>query len=640
MRTKICFFFLISSFFLFSQNRQEIELIKKENDTAAINSLKKEIVLNQINRDKAIKEFLENNIGIKDNFVSNGIKYQLVDIIDGKPIFQSTENRLSALAAKTNTLYPGGSLGLSLTGSGMKVGVWDGSWALVNHQEFMNNSVSRITTPDTAAPIPASELHATHVVGTVCGKGVMSSARGMAYEANVASYNWTNDKTEVTNEASNSGLLISNHSYGVPIIADDGSQNVPDWYMGCYNNDAYLWDQIAHNMPYYLMVASAGNSGLETYPNGLYPGFDKLTGNKNCKNNLVVANANPTVHPITGVMSSLVINNSSSQGPSDDGRIKPDIAADGTNLYSASNDSTTSYATLSGTSMASPSTAGSLILLQQHYNNLHSAYMKSSTLKGLVCHTAVDDTNLIGPDPYFGWGFLNTKDAAQLITNSNSVTPNAILQESALNQNVTTYSIQVIVSNPQTLKATICWNDVPGTPKDNQLNSSTPVLVNDLDLRIIKGEEVNLPWKLDLSNINSAAVKGDNIVDNVEKVEVENASGTYTIQVSHKGTLVEGSQNYSLVVSGFDQIQLSNNNFIKNNVTIFPNPVNDELNISSDLNSFNKYELFDIQGRLIKSESLSNLNNFKINTSSLNKGVYMLSINTNEGSFVEKIVKK
>jgi hypothetical protein len=266
--------------------------------------------------------------------------------------------------------------------------------------------------------------------------------------------------------------------------------------------------------------------------------------------------------------------------------------------------------------------------------------MKSSTLKGLVCHTAVDDTNLIGPDPYFGWGFLNTKDAAQLITNSNSVTPNAILQESALNQNVTTYSIQVIVSNPQTLKATICWNDVPGTPKDNQLNSSTPVLVNDLDLRIIKGEEVNLPWKLDLSNINSAAVKGDNIVDNVEKVEVENASGTYTIQVSHKGTLVEGSQNYSLVVSGFDQIQLSNNNFIKNNVTIFPNPVNDELNISSDLNSFNKYELFDIQGRLIKSESLSNLNNFKINTSSLNKGVYMLSINTNEGSFVEKIVKK
>mgnify|MGYP001463979367 CR=1 FL=1 len=187
MRTKICFFFLISSFLLFSQNKQEIELMKKEYDTVAINSLKKEIGLNQITRDKAIKEFLENNIDIKDNFVSNGIKYQLVDIIDGKPIFQSTENRLSALAAKTNTLYPGGSLGLSLTGSGMKVGVWDGSWALVNHQEFMNNSVSRITTPDTAAPIPASELHATHVVGTVCGKGVMSSARGMAYEANVAS---------------------------------------------------------------------------------------------------------------------------------------------------------------------------------------------------------------------------------------------------------------------------------------------------------------------------------------------------------------------------------------------------------------------------------------------------------------------
>lgn len=639
MRTKICFFFLMSSVAFFAQNKSEIEVIKKEYDTVSINKLKKEIVINQISKENTIKKLLEDN-NLKRSFISNGNTYEIIDVIDGKPVYQSTENRLSAMAAKTNTLYPGGNLGLSLTGSGMKVGVWDGSWALVNHQEFMNGSVSRITTPDTAAQIPSSEQHATHVTGTVCGKGVMSSARGMAYEANVASYNWTNDKSEVTSEATNNGLLISNHSYGVPIIGDDGSQNVPDWYMGCYNNDAYLWDQISHNLPYYLMVASAGNSGLDSYPNGLYSGFDKLTGNKNCKNNLVVANANPTVNPVTGNITNLIINNSSSQGPTDDGRIKPDIAADGTNLYSASNESTTSYATLSGTSMASPSTAGSLILLQQHYNNLHNGYMKSATLKGLACHTAVDDTNFVGPDPFFGWGFLNTRDAAQVITNSNAVNPTAILQENTLNQTVNTFSVQVVVSNPKTLKATICWNDVPGTPKDNQLNSSTPVLVNDLDLRIIKGEEVNLPWKLDLANINSPAIKGDNIVDNVERVEVENASGTYTIQVTHKGTLVEGSQNFGLIVTGFDQVQLSNNDFIKSHVSIFPNPVNDELNVSSNDYTFISYELFDIQGRVIKRELLSNLNDFKIDTTSINNGMYMLNITTNEGSFVEKIIKK
>jgi serine protease AprX len=634
---KTILFFLLSSFSCFSQSKTEIELIKKGYDINKINQLNKNILNFKSLREEKIKRYLDAHIAVKIEYDVNGTKYLLHDIIDNTPIYIATDNRLSAFAAKTNTLYPGGSLGLSLTGLGMKVGIWDGGWALKNHQEFMVGLVSRVTTPDTAAPIPAAAQHSTHVVGTVGAKGIMSSARGMAYEVNLASYDWTNDEGEVTNEASNFGLLISNHSYGVPIFNDEGDQQLPDWYMGAYTADANAWDQISYTLPYYLMVASAGNSGFETYPNGLYPGMDKLTGNKNSKNNLVVANANPTVHPITGVMSNLVINSSSSQGPSDDGRIKPDIAADGTNLYSTSNETTTSYATLTGTSMASPSVAGSLILLQQHYNNLHAAYMKAATLKGLVCNTALDDSNSIGPDPYFGWGFLNTRDAALAITNANNVNPTAVVNELNIVQS-TSYSTQVVVTNPQTLKATICWTDVPGEAKINELNSPDPALVNDLDLRIIKDADISFPWKLDLNALNSPAIKGDNTVDNVEKVEVENAVGTYTIQVTHKGTLVGGSQNYSLIITGFDQ-SLSNNDFITEKIAVYPNPFNEVVHVTS-ANNITSYKLYDIQGRLMQSDTLSNQNILAIDTASLIKGVYMLNLITENGSFTEKIVKK
>lgn len=630
--------FLLASFAGYSQTQAEIDAIKKNYDVTAINELKETVSALEAVREEKVRVYLESHVSEKKEFYADGNKYMLYDVIEGKPVYQSTDNRLSAMAAKTNTLYPGGNLGLSLTGAGMKVGVWDSGWALKTHQEFITNSVSRVTNPDTAAQSPATELHSTHVTGTICAKGIMTSSRGMAYESNVASYDWTNDKSEVINEASTYGLLISNHSYGVPIIADNGSQNVPDWYMGCYNTDARQWDQIGYDLPYYLMVASAGNSGGDSYPNGLNSGLDKLTGNKNCKNTLVIANANPTVHPITGVMSALVINNSSSQGPTDDGRIKPDIAADGTNLYSTSNVSTTTYDTLTGTSMASPSVAGSLILLQQHYNNLHASYMRSATLKAVVCNTVLDDAANVGPDPYFGYGFLNTREAAIAITGAVSSTPTAVVTEANLAQNGT-YTIQVAVNNPKTLKATICWTDKPGSAKDSQLNSPDPVLVNDLDIRITKDADVYFPWKLNLADLTAPAIKGDNIVDNVEKVEVDNASGTYTIQVTHKGTLVGGSQDYSLVVTGFDQQVLSTPDFATSVITVYPNPVGDELHVTSS-DVMKHYALYDVQGRLMTSGAVADQISLDLSTYSLVNGVYILSVTTEKGSFIQKIVKK
>ena len=366
--TKVLLVFFFGLLNVTAQNEAEKTLLSQSYDAELTKRTLDFLTTNNVEREGRVFAYLNSNKVPRD-FSSNGIKYRVYDVLNNTPVFIAIDNKYSAFAIKTNKLYPGGTLGLSLTGAGMSVGVWDGGWALSAHQEFQLGGSSRISNPDYPAANPVADLHATHVVGTVCAKGVTANARGMAYESNVKSYDWSSDELEVANEAA-SGLLVSNHSYGVPIYNDANELNVPTWYMGCYNDAAVDWDQIAYSFPYYLSVHSAGNSGQETYTGGFAAGLDKLTGNKNAKNLLIVANANPTVHPITGNMSAMPINASSSQGPTDDGRIKPDIAADGTSLFSTSNVSTSSYDTLTGTSMASPSVAGSLILLQQLNNNL------------------------------------------------------------------------------------------------------------------------------------------------------------------------------------------------------------------------------------------------------------------------------
>ncbi|WP_130736416.1 S8 family serine peptidase [Flavobacterium sp. J27] len=640
---KIFYSLLFISVTGFSQSLDQKEIIINKSNLVGLDATKTKLIESDKNKESRINLFLSHNPLTKKSFHSEGVFYQIVDVIDNKPIYVATDNVNSAAATRTKSLLPGGDLGLNLEGENMLLGIWDGGLVRVDHVEFKDDQavpVTRVTTPETPLPNPPNDSHATHVAGTLIAKGIDVNAKGMAPKANLVSYNWTSDISEVVSEITNNALLLSNHSYGVPVLDDEGNLNAPVWMMGCYNSDARDWDQVAFDAPYYLMVTSAGNSGADSYSGGLAEGYDKLTGEKNSKNNLVVANANPFVSPTTGILLSVPINASSSQGPSDDGRIKPDITGDGTNVYSSYNTNATSYATLTGTSMASPNVAGSLLLLQEYYNDLHGSFMRSSTIKGLVCHTARNGGS-VGPDPKFGWGLLDAKNAAILMQNANDAVPTAILSEVTLNQGET-FEIDVNVSTTQKLEATICWLDPVGVAKDNQLNSPTPALVNDLDIRIIKGAEINMPWKLQLSDVSAAAIKGDNTVDNVEKVEVDNALGVYTIRVTHKGTLNSGAQNFSLIASGFNSAVLSDKTFEESDkFALYPVPANDILNIATNNKLISSYSIYDSQGRIVKDNySLKSIDFVSINIEDLSKGIYYVKIMSEGKQILKKFIKK
>jgi len=87
---------------------------------------------------------------------------------------------------------------------------------------------------------------------------------------------------------------------------------------------------------------------------------------------------------------------------------------------------------------------------------------------------------------------------------------------------------------------------------------------------------------------------------------------------------------------GLDKLEANNDTFV-----VYPNPVNDIVNISLAVNTveieINKVTVSDVNGRIVK-EFNSNLN--QLNVSDLNSGVYFLNIETQNGKATKKIVKQ
>ncbi|MGB5819968.1 MAG: S8 family serine peptidase [Saonia sp.] len=521
----------------FGQSKEQLNSIKEQYRSSKIN-----LVSAQFQKEFDLKEEKVLNLAKSNGWeisktLPNGGYTELQDIgSDGTPLYYMTLNDNVSRTSRANTLYETGILNLGINGEGMHVGVWDSGIALTTHQEFD----ARLEVVDQTDEV---SLHATRVMGTLIASGVKNRVKGVAYKANALTGDWKRDKIEVSEAAAN-GLLLSNHSYGI------NPANVPDWYFGSYIRVSQDWDKIMFNAPYYLMVTAAGNAqkvGHNTSPmyGSTSNGFDLMLGFATSKNGITVAAADTDIDG-AGNLLSATVSNYSSFGPLDDGRIKPDIAGIGSNVYSTSSSNNKAYDKSSGTSMAAPGVTGSMLLLQQYYEKLNKNYMKAATLKGLVLHSA-DDVDLPGPDYKMGWGIMNSKRAAEIIVSNDYQT---IISEEVLNEG-NTYSIKVRSNGKEPLAASISWTDpASGQINKGNLNDISAALVDDLDIRIHKDGELYYPWKLSAANAAAPATKGDNKVDPFEKIDIANPSGEYTIEVTHKGTLNGGQRSFSIVISG------------------------------------------------------------------------------------------
>ncbi len=507
----------------------------------------------------------------------DGSIFELQKILNGFPRYYATLNTNAAISTRAdsvNTAIGGG--------SGFVLRLWDGGKPRTTHREY----AGRVTWAD--ANPSAIAGHSTHVAGTMIATGIRAGVKGMSYAATIRAFEWNSDGSEMASEAAG-GANLSNHSYGYLAgwyyntsnsywywYGDTAVSEVEDYNFGFYDSEARSYDQILNAAPNYLPVVSSSNDRDDAGPapgskhyyydarygtwrfsyktrngDGGTTGYDCIPFGFQISKNTLVVGAVQDVLSYTGP-SSVVLAAFSSTGPCDDGRIKPDVVGNGMELLSSYSTNDSSYAIASGTSMASPNVCGSLGLVADYYRDTHGGTaMWASTLKALAIHTALEAGSNPGPDYLFGWGLLNAY-AAYTIANMDYLDDSkGFVEQFTLSQGQTIeIGYRVPASTPE-LRATICWNDPAGTPPAISLNPRTKMLVNDLDLRAIKGVDTNYPWRLDVYNPSNAATKADNNIDNVEQVVVATPTpGVYMIRITHKGTLNGGSQKVSLVVSG------------------------------------------------------------------------------------------
>ncbi len=437
----------------------------------------------------------------------------------------------NSVRARTQVDYVRENLGL--TGAGISVMVYDGGTALTTHADFGGRVFAR---DDTSA-----NDHPTHVAGIIGGSGLLSDGlyRGMAPDVTIQSFGFEYDGTaqflytnpgdlesDYSKAINNFDAVVANNSIGTNVALNGYTC---DWE-GDYGVTSMLIDAIVRGSlgPPMRVVWANGNErgsgrcGVEFH----------TTAPPACAKNIISVGA---LNSNDDTMTTF-----SSWGPTDDGRLKPDLCAPG--CQSDDDQGVTStvilgdYGTMCGTSMAAPVVTGLAAVILQDWKLQFpdQPLPPNAMLKVLLAHNA-QDLGTDGPDYRFGYGSVRLNDTISFL-NSRSFTQGTVDQDGWVVNYVS------VSSSLSPLKVTLAWDDPPGA-----VNSSIE-LVNDLDLKVISPSGVQyFPWTLDPNVPAAAAVrtKPDHI-NNIEQVVVDSPeTGMWTVLVT--GTSVpSGPQDFSL----------------------------------------------------------------------------------------------
>ncbi|MFP5519807.1 MAG: S8 family serine peptidase [Bdellovibrionia bacterium] len=412
--------------------------------------------------------------------------------------------------------------------------------------------------------------HGTHVAGSIVGNGSASNGflKGGAPEARfVAQGMWSpmlnnlsvpNKLGDMFAKAYADGARVHSNSWGSP-------RN-----FGAYDNFAIQVDEYMFANPEMLVLFAAGNSGVDANKDGRIDS-NSMSSPGTAKNALTVGASENNVStggiqvPISRlrsgqdqwgaepIFSSKISDNEnglamfSSRGPTNDGRIKPDVVAPGTNILSVKSQEATAnelwgaynkdYVWSGGTSMSTPLVAGAATVLRQYLIESRKIMMPSaSVLKAVMMNRAIDmfpgqygqggvargqEILKVRPDSDQGYGRV---DAERMLALDNT----QIIDEKiglGLNEERT---FEVKVNRRAKFTANLVWTDAPGS------SAASKALVNDLDLTLT-GENVK--------------VASNDRINNHEMIELILEPGVYSLVV--RGHNVPqgkaGKQPYALV---------------------------------------------------------------------------------------------
>ena len=453
-----------------------------------------------------------NVIGLKiyRNRLTEVASFPFIEYIEPAPHGPQTLNYIAKQNSRGNVLNAAAAVGgYDLKGNAVVIGVGDDADPQY-HVDFTGRLINFG---------PAGyNYHGTHVHGTVGGGGIAGEQyAGYAPRSTMITQYLAGIIENAPTYVTDYGMVLTNNSYG-DVVGDC-------FYMGYYDLTSSVLDQMAIDLPNLQNVFAAGNDGGLTCLS--YPASfgTVLSGYQSAKNVLTVGATN-RIGTVTGF---------SSRGPVKDGRIKPEVMADGLFTTSSVNSPDDGYGVQQGTSMAAPAVTGGLALLYEKYRSQNSgANPKSGLMKALLCNGASDLGNT-GPDYTYGFGWMNLLRSVDMLNN------NRYYISTINNSGNNPHSISVPANTAQ-LKVTLYWNDPAATV------FAAHTLVNDLDLEISSPSMV-LPYKLDTlpANVNNAATQAADHINNIEQIVITNpANTTYTVNV--KGTGVSsGPQEYFLV---------------------------------------------------------------------------------------------
>jgi uncharacterized membrane protein len=415
-----------------------------------------------------------------------------------------------------------------LNGSGQRVAVAD-TGIDHDHGDFGSRIVQRIDVANDGSTADTNDGHGTHVACTVLGSGSHSTSyEGIAPQAELYMQAMEDDDSGSLSGPGVYSLLNSAYSSGGARIHTNswGSWNSGGDY-STQSEDAddrtSTWDQYWSYDGMTVLFAAGNERDDGISP----PGTAK---------NVITVGAHVNRYSSNSADEMYYW---SSRGPTDDGRIKPDIVAAGDYVRSCKAQEATEapdnlndqwYVEYSGTSMATPAAAGASAIVREYLMEIaERPEPQGALVKAMLILGAEDMGTRDIPNNDEGWGRINLvntllpdSDVGIFVDDRSRLSSG---QEASYNFDVT--------RSGEPLKVVLAWSDYPGS------TFSGTQLRNDLNLEVTSPDGTVTYLGNDFANGRSTTGGEKDDKNNVEVVLIDSAStGIWNVKVkdfSHGG---------------------------------------------------------------------------------------------------------